>query len=231
MGIFLLFPLSILHFSESQLLSTRIILTIRCPDGDVPGESPQEMSDRVDRVIAKIRKLHQQVSPAPYHLSTQANSFEAEDDCATESAKIECDVMIFSHGHFTRCFIARWCDFPISAGYHFSADPGCVSGFEIDKFWILVLMSSLPFLDINTTPLKSLVSRPSTPEIELIGSTTGIELVYRGGYAAQVMVYRQPYLPLAPLCIDCHLRLCISVSAVAIVEQVESTDGCQIYDL
>lgn len=37
------------------------------------------------------------------------------------------DVMIFSHGHFTRCFIARWCNFPVSAGYHFSADPGCVS--------------------------------------------------------------------------------------------------------
>jgi hypothetical protein len=35
----------------------------RCPDGETPGESPQEMSDRVDRVIAKIRKLHQQVCP------------------------------------------------------------------------------------------------------------------------------------------------------------------------
>jgi broad specificity phosphatase PhoE len=27
-----------------------------------PGESPQQMSDRVDRVIAKVRKLHAEVS-------------------------------------------------------------------------------------------------------------------------------------------------------------------------
>jgi broad specificity phosphatase PhoE len=36
-------------------------LNVRCPDGDVPGESPQDMSDRVDRTIARIRKVHQEV--------------------------------------------------------------------------------------------------------------------------------------------------------------------------
>jgi broad specificity phosphatase PhoE len=34
-----------------------------CPNGDEPGESPQEMSDRVDRVIAKVRQIHAAVSP------------------------------------------------------------------------------------------------------------------------------------------------------------------------
>jgi probable phosphoglycerate mutase len=33
-----------------------------CPPGETPGESPQQMSDRVDRVIAKIREIHQRVS-------------------------------------------------------------------------------------------------------------------------------------------------------------------------
>lgn len=34
----------------------------RCPPGEkYPGESPQQMSDRVDRVIAKIRAIHKEV--------------------------------------------------------------------------------------------------------------------------------------------------------------------------
>jgi broad specificity phosphatase PhoE len=34
----------------------------RCPPGDTPGETPQQMSDRVDRVIAKVRAIHTKVS-------------------------------------------------------------------------------------------------------------------------------------------------------------------------
>ncbi|KAJ9093477.1 hypothetical protein QFC19_008336 [Naganishia cerealis] len=38
------------------------IWTDGCPPGDkYPGESPQQMSDRVDRVIAKIRAIHKEV--------------------------------------------------------------------------------------------------------------------------------------------------------------------------
>ncbi|GFZ47342.1 hypothetical protein JCM24511_05085 [Saitozyma sp. JCM 24511] len=69
------------------------IWTDGCPPGDTPGETPQQMSDRVDRVIAKVRAIHTKV-------------------------------MIFSHGHFTRVFIARWCGFPLKAGYNFAADAG-----------------------------------------------------------------------------------------------------------
>lgn len=38
------------------------ILTLSCPPGETPGESPQQMSDRVDRVIARIREIHAKVS-------------------------------------------------------------------------------------------------------------------------------------------------------------------------
>lgn len=38
------------------------------------------------------------------------------------------DVLIFSHGHFSRVFIARWCGFPLQAGYNFASDAGGVSG-------------------------------------------------------------------------------------------------------
>lgn len=80
-----------------------------CPPGNgTPGETPQQMSDRVDRVIARIRTLHAQAENAPDH----------EVDYS--------DVILFSHGHFTRSFIARWCQLPIAAGYNFSSDAGGV---------------------------------------------------------------------------------------------------------
>lgn len=85
------------------------------PPGDTPGETPEQMTARVDRVIAKIRKIHAEA--------------EAESDSPEQVD--HSDVIIFSHGHFTRSFIARWCDFPISAGYHFSADAGGVSNSRI----------------------------------------------------------------------------------------------------
>lgn len=83
-----------------------------CPPGETPGESPEQMTARVDHVIARIREIHAQAT-------AESNSPE----------KVEhSDVIIFSHGHFTRSFIARWCDLPITAGYHFAADAGGVSG-------------------------------------------------------------------------------------------------------
>lgn len=69
------------------------------------------MSARVDRVIEKIRAIHQLAS-------TEAATPEEVDYS---------DVIIFSHGHFTRSFIARWCQLPIAAGYNFSSDAGGVS--------------------------------------------------------------------------------------------------------
>jgi broad specificity phosphatase PhoE len=63
-------PQNIKTSSLSNLFCLRLVLMDRCPDGETPGESPQEMSDRVDRVIAKIRKIHQDVSENPLTLST-----------------------------------------------------------------------------------------------------------------------------------------------------------------
>jgi broad specificity phosphatase PhoE len=109
----------------SSVIHSVLELMVRCPDGDVPGESPQEMSDRVDRVIARIRKIHQEV-PSYTIAPSNTTDNQAEDAADCPENADSADVMIFSHGHYTRCFIARWCAFDISAGYHFSADPGCV---------------------------------------------------------------------------------------------------------
>lgn len=92
-------------------MPTRTHFETSCPPGETPGESPAQMSARVDRVIAKVRALHEKAQ----------NAAENADEVDYS------DVMIFSHGHFSRCFIARWCDLPIKAGYHFAAEPGGVS--------------------------------------------------------------------------------------------------------
>ncbi|BEI85206.1 hypothetical protein CcaverHIS002_0506070 [Cutaneotrichosporon cavernicola] len=78
-----------------------------CPPGHgTPGESPEQMTERVDRVIARIREIH------------------AKAECVPDDEVDYSDVILFSHGHFTRSFIARWCQLPIQAGYNFSSDAG-----------------------------------------------------------------------------------------------------------
>lgn len=106
----------------------------RCPPGETPGESPQEMSDRVDRVIAKVRAIHAAVRP--FHGNRgEALISQAEQEANSEEEIDHSDVMIFSHGHFSRCFIARWCDFPIAAGYHFASDAGGVRPSLTSSIW------------------------------------------------------------------------------------------------
>lgn len=90
------------------LTAHRSHTTPSCPPGETPGESPEQMSARVDRVIARVRAIHAEATA------------ESSDPNVVQHS----DVIIFSHGHFTRAFIARWCDFPIAAGYHFAADAG-----------------------------------------------------------------------------------------------------------
>ncbi len=105
------------------------------------------MSDRCDRVIARIREIHA----------------KAEEHGEIQNS----DVILFTHGHFTRSFIARWCLLPVNAGYHFVADAGGVSDCVMPK-----LMGRLRFSVTSTTRSRSPVSvlRPSpTNTLALIG--------------------------------------------------------------
>jgi broad specificity phosphatase PhoE len=56
-----------------------------------------------------------------------ADPIQAEQSCTNRDDVEYSDVIIFSHGHFSRVFIARWCGFPLSAGYNFQADAGGVN--------------------------------------------------------------------------------------------------------
>ncbi|KAF9569896.1 phosphoglycerate mutase-like protein [Agrocybe pediades] len=75
-------------------------------DGCPGGESVQEMQDRVDAVIKKVREYHRQYK---------------EEGANTR------DVLIVAHGHFSRVLISRWIQFPLCLGTHFNVEPGSLA--------------------------------------------------------------------------------------------------------
>jgi len=75
-------------------------------DGCPGGESVEEMTARVDGVIAQIRELHRKYK---------------EDGVGKR------DVIIFSHGHFSRVLISRWMEFTPALGTHFNVEPGGIA--------------------------------------------------------------------------------------------------------
>lgn len=75
------------------------------------GESVQEMSDRADEAVTYVRKIHQD------WLSEEGRS---ESDRGG-------DVVILTHGHFSRVFLARWLGLPLAQGQLFTVDVGGVS--------------------------------------------------------------------------------------------------------
>ncbi|KAL7409033.1 histidine phosphatase superfamily [Mrakia frigida] len=89
------------------------------PDDKHDGETALQMQNRVDGVIAKIRAIHQAAEDRGCGAAS-ADLTQKERRAAAEEA----DVVIVSHGHFSRVFIARWCGFPLEAGTNFSTDAG-----------------------------------------------------------------------------------------------------------
>lgn len=75
------------------------------------GESVEEMTARVDEVVKSVKKIH----------TAWANDPDRKEDDKGG------DVLIVSHGHFSRCLLARWLGLPLEKGQLFSLDPGGVS--------------------------------------------------------------------------------------------------------
>lgn len=71
-------------------------------DGCPGGESPQDISTRVDKLIGDIRDIHRK---------------------AMEEGTPG-DVLCVAHAHILRSFTARWLGVPVSAGRHFLLDAG-----------------------------------------------------------------------------------------------------------
>jgi len=74
-------------------------------DGCPNGESAEEMTIRVDKVIEKVRNIHRAY-------------------CDGDGKR---DVMIIAHGHFSRVLLARWTEFPLLLGNHFNVEPAGIA--------------------------------------------------------------------------------------------------------
>ncbi|MGJ0117608.1 acid phosphatase [Williamsia sp. MIQD14] len=72
-------------------------------DGGPDGESPDEMSDRVDTVIGTLTPLLDRG-----------------------------DVVVVTHGHFSRSLLARWIGSPIARGRHFTMLPASIAVLGFD---------------------------------------------------------------------------------------------------
>lgn len=83
---------------------------------ELPGESAEAMTQRVDRVIAKIRTLQKAV--------IEGRPQDTHDAAVMQRGG---DVMLVAHGHFNRCFIARWLNLPLTNGRLFEVDAGGVA--------------------------------------------------------------------------------------------------------
>ncbi|KAN0065545.1 Thymidylate synthase [Thecaphora frezii] len=77
---------------------------------ELPGESAQHMSDRIDGVINNIR-------------ATQRSFVERRKRGEDVGGRTG-DVLVVCHGHFNRVFIARWLNLPLTQGRLFEMDAG-----------------------------------------------------------------------------------------------------------
>jgi len=75
-------------------------------DGCPGGESVEEMTERVDKVIAKVHEIHR---------------------LYFEEGKGKRDVILVAHGHFNRVLISRWIEFKLCLGTHFNVEPASVA--------------------------------------------------------------------------------------------------------
>lgn len=72
------------------------------------------MTDRVDKLIDEIKEIH-----TNYWKRCQSGEATEEDAGG--------DVLIVSHGHYSRCFLARWSRLPLDRGEVLIVDAGCES--------------------------------------------------------------------------------------------------------
>lgn len=76
----------------------------------------QEMSDRADEVVSYVRKMH---------TDWLSDASRKEDDKGG-------DVVVITHGHFSRIFVARWLGLPLAQGQLFTVDVGGVSRYFLN---------------------------------------------------------------------------------------------------
>ena len=72
--------------------------------------SAQEVTDRIDNLIAEIREIHRGNMHGEKH----------------------CDVVLVAHGHLLRAFTKRWLGYPMEFPLSLMLDPGAVGVLRYD---------------------------------------------------------------------------------------------------
>ncbi|EJU02844.1 phosphoglycerate mutase-like protein [Dacryopinax primogenitus] len=85
-------------------------------DGCEGGESPEDVTKRADEVVGLVKKVHRQWYEDPHRKEKDEGG----------------DVLIISHGNFSRCLLARWPGLPLKDGKMFALDPGgvCIGQYD-----------------------------------------------------------------------------------------------------
>ncbi|KAK2747965.1 hypothetical protein FQN57_001556 [Myotisia sp. PD_48] len=83
-------------------------------DGCEGGESPQQITDRMDSLIEEIRQIHDPRLRGG------------------EGAEMPADVVLFAHGHTLRAFVKRWLNLPMDSPVVMALEPGGVGAASYD---------------------------------------------------------------------------------------------------
>ncbi|KAF3909744.1 hypothetical protein AA313_de0209723 [Arthrobotrys entomopaga] len=90
--------------------------------GQPTGETPQEVSDRVDRMIKKVREDHHKAVYDAHARCISTGSDSHLDDPVLKTP----DVLFVAHGHVLRGLAARWLGLGIENGRNLQLDAGGV---------------------------------------------------------------------------------------------------------
>ncbi|KAK6538833.1 hypothetical protein TWF694_010398 [Orbilia ellipsospora] len=90
--------------------------------GQPTGETPQQVSDRVDRMIKKVREDHHKAVYDAHERCISTGSDSHLDDPVLTTP----DVLFVAHGHVLRALAARWLGLGIENGKNLQLDAGGV---------------------------------------------------------------------------------------------------------
>lgn len=84
-------------------------------DGCPGGESVEDVTKRIDDMIAKVREYHRL-----YKEEGKGKRDSMTDLTCFVTRLTRTIVVIVAHGHILRCFISRWVEFPLCLGQELS---------------------------------------------------------------------------------------------------------------
>jgi broad specificity phosphatase PhoE len=84
------------------------------------GRSPQQVTERLDRLIAKIRDIQRP------HMNGEKPADVVVVRKGTKTGETPTDAMQVAHGMSLRCFVKRWLGYPLDMPLALMLSPGAI---------------------------------------------------------------------------------------------------------